>query len=131
MKTLKTLTCLLALSLTGCSVIRNHVIVSTTTVLGLEVAQNATTGLYQARLGYVRAELALVPTNNVDVLTEMRWNSIFTTGGLYQRMAIGKEACEQSIYMFIKDSNGNVNSNLLQTVTALTALKAQRHSTNN
>ena len=113
----------LTLILTGCAALKDHVLVSTSTVLGLEVAQNPTTGLYQARLGYGRAELALVPTNGVDVLTELRWNSIFTTGGLYQRMAIGKTACEQSLYMFIKDSNGNMGTNIIHAITQLETLR--------
>lgn len=95
--------------LAGCAVTKDHVLVTTTTVLGLEAAQNPTTGLYQARLGYVRAEFALVPTNGVDVLTELRWNNIFTSGGLYQRMAVGKNACEASPIMFMRDKDGKLD----------------------
>ena len=119
---------LLAAIFVGCSVARDHVIVSTSTVLGFEAAQSPSSGLYQARLGYTRAEVALVPTNNVDVLTELRWNAIFTTGGLYQRMAVGKNACEASLFMFMKGADGRVDPQALSTAHQILSL---RRSTNN
>ena len=93
----------------GCKALNNHVMVGTATVLGFRVAQNPATQLYQAELGYARSEFALVPTNGPDVLTELEFHSILSTGGLYQRMAVGKDAVKSSMFMFAKDSNGTLN----------------------
>ena len=65
----------LGLLLAGCAT-HNTILVATGTSLGVEIAQNPATGLYQAKLGYNRAELALVPTSPTngytpDVLTEL------------------------------------------------------------
>ena len=108
MKTIATFALLL---LCGCTAVKDHVLVGTSTVLGFEVAQNPATEMYQARLGYARAEIALVPTNNVNVLTEMRFNNLFSFsgGGIYQRMAIGDIAVKQSVFMFAKDSTGTLS----------------------
>lgn len=125
---MKKLIALVLLSLCcGCAAIKDHVVVTTSTVLGFEVAQNPASGLYQARLGYCRAEFALVPTNGVDVLTELRWNAIFTTGGIYQRMAVGKTACESSALMFLRDRDGKLDP---QALTSATQLLQMSRSTN-
>lgn len=118
---------LASMLLIGCAATKDRIVVGTSTVLGFEIAQNPGTGMYQARLGYGRAEIAVTPTNNVDVITEIRWNSLLQTGGLYQRMAIGKTACENSVYMFLKDRNGDVNP---QALTAAHQLYMLRNSTN-
>jgi hypothetical protein len=108
---MKTIFTLFLLALCGCASVKDHVLVGTSTVLGFEVAQNPATEMYQARLGYARAEIALVPTNSVNVLTEMRFNNLFSFsgGGIYQRMAIGDIAVKQSVFMFAKDSTGTLS----------------------
>lgn len=122
-------TLLLALSLAlcaGCSAIKNHYVISgTTTVIGVEIAENPQTQLYHARLGYVRAELAMVPTNKgdtnsvaggakdtADVIMEIRYGGIFSrSGGIYQRLAVGSTAVSQpgAAFMFAKDSTGDMS----------------------
>lgn len=116
MKTLAAV--IVALVLCGCSSTNKNLIVTTGTVLGVEVAENPQTGLYQAKLGYGRAEFALVPTstNGVtpDVIMELRYGGFFSSnGGIYQRLAIGKTACSQvpAAIMFGKDEQGNVSTN--------------------
>jgi hypothetical protein len=112
MKTI-TATFLLALAalLSGCSTSKHMVLASTGTVIGLEIAQNPSTQMYQAKLGYDRAELALIPSNRAsggtndvttgggasdvaDVVMELHYNNIFSmsTSGIYQRLAVGKNA---------------------------------------
>jgi hypothetical protein len=115
MKTL--LIAAVALTLCGCAVLKDRVIVGTSTVLGFEVAQNPATEMYQARLGYGRMEMAIVPTNNVEVLTEMRFNNVFGSGGVYQRMAVGGIAVRQSMFMFARDSSGALTPQAAEVIT--------------
>jgi hypothetical protein len=114
----------------GCKAPTSSTIVFTTTVLGFEVAQNPVSQMYQARLGYVRAEAAYTPSTNSDLITEMRWNSIFTTGGLYQRMAIGKTAVDNSMYMFVKDDNGKIDTNTVTKLISIGEAKIKAANTN-
>lgn len=107
----------MAVSAAGCSVLKDKILVSTSTVLGFEVAQNPASQAYQMRFGYARAELAIVPTNGVEVLTELQFHNITGQGGLYQRMAVGKEAIRQSLLMFSKDSTGTLNPQVAETVS--------------
>ena len=103
--------------LCGCSMTNKNLIVTTGTILGVEIAENPQTGLYQARLGYGRAEFALVPTTTnytPDVIMELRYHGLFSAnGGIYQRLAIGQTACSQApaALMFGKDEKGNVPTN--------------------
>jgi hypothetical protein len=110
---------------TGCA-LRHTVIVSTGTVIGLEVSQNPQSGLYSAKLGYDRGELALVPYTNgyvPDVVTEIHYSSIFslTGSGIYQRMAVGPNAVIQpgAQALFLKDSNGNLGTNALSILKSV------------
>jgi len=103
--------------LCGCSSTNKNLIVTTGTIIGVEIAENPQTGLYQARLGYGRAEFALVPTTTnytPDVIMELRYHGLFSSsGGIYQRLAIGQTACSQApaALMFGKDEKGNVPTN--------------------
>lgn len=126
MKSLLQLVVLLAL--TGCAVTRDHVLVSTGTVLGFEVAQSQTTGLYQTKLGYARSELVIAPTNNIDVISELQWHALFSTGGLSQRIAIGKTACENSFPTFSKGLDGKIDPQVLSTVGQI--LRTKQGTTN-
>lgn len=112
-----TVALLAALALCGCAAFKDRVIVGTSTVLGFEVAQNPATEMYQARLGYGRLEMAVVPTNNVEVLTEMRFNNVFGSGGVYQRMAVGSIAVRQSMFMFARDSSGALTPQAAEVIT--------------
>lgn len=135
----------------GCSdrLLRENVFANTETMLGVQVAQNAKTQMYEARLGFVRHELFLVPTSkrvvygkdgeiaprgsdgSVDAATvrSLTSNDAATTPevlgeimvdgalpgmgnggnlrvGVYQRLAVGKEAVSQpaAIALFARDA---------------------------
>jgi hypothetical protein len=139
--------------LTACgSAMTNHyVIASTGTVIGVEVSQNPANQTPQAKLGYDRAELALVPTARPtctiasdqstvncapgtgdhikdlpDVLMELRYGGIFDLGassGIYQRLAVGSTAVQQrgAALLFARDADGRLEP------AAMDALKIQSH----
>lgn len=117
----------------GCNSYNHQVIAATGTSIGVEVSQNPATQVPQAKLGYQRAELAIVPTNRSaekttttgaagnsmgggatdhgEVIMELRYGGIFDTGkssGIYQRLAVGKVAVSQpgAAFMFAKDNEG-------------------------
>lgn len=110
------------LLLTGCKAVdHNYVITATGTVIGVQIAENPTTQLYEAKLGYARIETALVPTNGPAVLMELRYGGIFSrNGGIYQRLAVGTAAVQQpgAAFMFAKDANGNLSTNVIEAITA-------------
>ena len=64
-KTLPAMTFLIAgmWIVSGCQTSDHFVIASTGTVIGIEVSQNPANQKPQAKLGYNRSELAIVPTN--------------------------------------------------------------------
>lgn len=104
--------------LVGCAALKDKTVVTTATVLGVSVAQNQGTGMYEAKLGYCRAEFVLTDTNNADILMEFKTSKLFTDGGIYQRLAIGKNAVTAgaSTALFLKDKNGTVNENALSVI---------------
>lgn len=108
--------------LMGCGALnRNYVVTGTGTVLGVQIAENPTTQLYEAKFGYARSEVALVPTNGVSVLMELRYNGIFSrNGGIYQRLAVGDSAVRQpgAAFMFAKDAGGNLSTNAIDAISA-------------
>lgn len=120
---MKTLISLLGvLLLCGCGAIKNGYVVSgTSTILGVQIAENPATQLYSAKFGYARSEVALVPTNGPAVIMELRYSGIFSrSGGIYQRLAVGNAAVMQpgATLMFAKDVDGNISSNAVQAITA-------------
>lgn len=119
---MKTYALLAALLLTGCNAINhNYVVSGTGTILGLQIAENPATQLYEAKFGYARAEMALVPTNGPAVIMELRYSGIFSrSGGIYQRLAVGADAVKQpgAAFMFAKDADGNLSSNVVQAISA-------------
>lgn len=103
-----------------------HVISATGTIIGVEIAQNPQSQLYQAKLGYNRAELAVVPANTnthevPNVIMELRYSSIFslTDAGIYQRLAVGTEAVKQpgAAFMFAKGQNGELSEKAAEAVS--------------
>lgn len=110
-----------ALLLTGCHAIdHNYVVTGTGTIIGVQIAENPATQLYEAKLGYARAETALVPTNGPAVIMELRYGGIFSrSGGIYQRLAVGKDAVQQpgAAFMFAKDAEGNLPTNVVEAIT--------------
>lgn len=120
---MKTLISLIGvLLLCGCGAIKNGYVVSgTSTILGVQIAENPATQLYSAKFGYARSEVALVPTNGPAVIMELRYSGIFSrSGGIYQRLAVGNAAVMQpgATLMFAKDVDGNISSNTVQAITA-------------
>lgn len=145
------------LLMTACA--KDHYIVaSTATVIGLELSQNQATQSPQAKLGYNRAELAVVPTNrknckaddtnctpvpsgtngaadSADVLMELRYGgfSFSGSGGVYQRLAIGKDAVVQpgASLMFAKDSKGNITKDAADAVDSAVNTEAFENGISN
>ena len=107
---------------TGCAGLKDHTLVTTGTVLGVQLAENQVTGMYEAKLGYSRVEVAFVPTNNINVLMEFKTSGLFSfssSGGIYQRLAIGNNAVVNSAPLFLKDRNGLINTNVAAVVQSL------------
>lgn len=117
MKIALTLASAALLFTSGCALVHDKVLVGTSTILGFEVAQNPASQMYQIRFGYARAEVALVPTNGVDVLTELQFKNVTGQGGLYQRMAVGSTAVKQSMFMFAKNSDGTLDPKTAEIVS--------------
>jgi len=121
--------------LTGCST-RHAVLVNTGTVLGVQVAENPASGLYEARFGYARTEFAYVPSNRAgttnetnysggakdtaDVLLELRMENIFKGGLVYQRLAVGENAVKQpgAAMLFSKSADGVLDPKVAEAVGA-------------
>ena len=116
----------------------HYVVASTGTVVGVELSQNAASQTPQGKLGYNRAEVAIVPTNRgtctsnssgtqtctastgagatdaADVLMELKYGGIFdfsASSGIYQRLAVGGIAVKQpgASLMFAKGADGELN----------------------
>lgn len=126
----------------GCSATSHLVIAATETTIGVNISENPATQYPQAKLGYNRAELAIVPTNRskgesagstsngaadvADVMMELRYGGIFdmgATSGIYQRLAVGKNAVEQpgASLMFAKDASGDLKPEAGSAVQSLSA----------
>lgn len=117
---------------------RQAVYACTGTSIGVEISQNPATQLYQAKLGYNRAELAIVPSNRSadkesgiigngakdcpDVMMELHYSGIFSTsagGGIYQRLAVGSKAVEQpgAAFLMAKAADGSVSTNTAEAIS--------------
>jgi len=126
---MKQLFLLVALVLTGCQATKDRIIVHTGTAIGLEVAQNPASQMYQAKLGYVRTEFAMLPYTNgqsADVIMELSYGSIFSlqNSSIKQRLAIGKIAVTQpgAFAMFARNADGNLDSNAVAVAKALASI---------
>jgi hypothetical protein len=132
----------------GCNSYNHQVIAATGTSIGVEVSQNPATQVPQAKLGYQRAELAMVPTNRSaekttttgnsmgegakdhgEVIMELRYGGIFDTGkssGIYQRLAVGKVAVTQpgAAFMFAKDDEGALSPHTADALVRVTESSA-------
>jgi hypothetical protein len=132
--------------LAACTATRHMVIASTATSIGVEISQNPANQSPQAKLGYQRAEVALVPTNRSageepgsvgcgaaqlgDVIMEIRYGGIFDTGkssGIYQRLAVGHTAVQQpgASLMFARDAEGAVDPDAAGALRALQSVPAR------
>ena len=103
----------------------HSVIATTQTGLGVSLSENPSTQLYEMRFGFFRNEFTFVPGNTnypgtvPDVLMELRYENILKGGSLYQRLAVGSTAVAQpgATLLFGKDANGNLNTNVVTTIT--------------
>ena len=110
---------------------RHAIYTATGTVIGVELSQNPQTQMYQAKLGYNRGEMAIVPTNRsgdkepgsvaagakdaVPLILELRTAGLFTfsdSGGIYQRLAVGESAVKQpgAAFMFGRGPDGHLSA---------------------
>lgn len=132
---LSTIYCLLLLFL-GCGNNRHAVIAVTGTNIGVEISQNPANQTPQAKLGYQRSEIAIVPSNRsgdvepgsakggaadvADVLMELNYRNIFsfTNAGIYQRLAVGKTAVSQpgAALMFAKNERGEIKPEVAEAI---------------
>jgi len=131
--------CFISSFICGCAG-RQAVIAVSGTVIGLEVSQNPANQSPQAKLGYNRGEIAIVPTNRsateepgtslggardiADVIMEIRYGGIFDTGpssGIYQRLAVGPTAVAQpgASVMFARDANGDMSPQAAEVLKSL------------
>ncbi len=129
-----------ALSLTGCMDVRHEVLAVSETNIGVDISQSPSTQTPHAKLGYQRVEVAIVPTNrsagveagvapggaasNADVLMELRYSGIFSQGansGIYQRLAVGKDAVEQpgATALFIRNASGDMSPEAAAAIASL------------
>lgn len=130
----------------GCTETKHVVIAATETTIGVNLSQSPATSSPQAKLGYNRAEIALVPSNRnmgtdskgslgngapdvPDVMMELRYGGIFDVGsssGIYQRLAVGNTAVKQpgASLMFAKDNAGTVSAESAKALEAVKALPA-------
>lgn len=143
-----------AVILVGCTNTQHQVLAATGTVIGIDISQDPATGAPHAKIGYDRAELAVVPTNRslctkeknsaepkctelqgagakdtTDVLMELRFKSAFTfsgDAGIYQRLAVGANAVGQpgAAFMFAKDASGELKPDTANAVATAITPKA-------
>lgn len=150
MKKICQLTLLITLGgfLAACAPNQNHYIIAASgTVIGVQLGQAPADITPQAKLGYSRGEIAIVPTNrrvcykgpnnqplceagtgdasiSPNVLMELYYKGFFSRGdgsGIYQRLAVGKIAVSQAgaAVLFAKDSSGKVDENAVLAAKAL------------
>ena len=114
--------------LCSCSTPSNRIVVISGTVLGIEIGENPATQMYNVRLGYVRSEVALVPSTNneaPDVLMEAHYGRLFTRdASLKQRLAVGKNAVNQpgAFILFAKNPDGTIDSNAVAIAKSLASI---------
>jgi hypothetical protein len=128
------------LALQGCQTNQRHQVIAVTgTNIGVEISQNPANQSPQAKLGYQRAEFAIVPTNRKiddkdavqgngatdvpDVVMELKYSGIFDFGemsGIYQRLAVGSTAVKQpgASVMFVRNAKGEVTENGAAAIAA-------------
>ncbi len=114
----------------------HYVIAATGTVIGIDVGQNPATQTPEAKIGYHRGELALVPTNrklegtaaegaeeSTDVLMEIYFGTSLQGSGesvIYQRLAVGRAAVGQpgAGVLFAKTPQGELDEEAAKALEA-------------
>ena len=124
---------LVLLAVAGCAAQHPAIIVTTSTGLGVTIAENPATQLYEGKIGFVRNEFGYIPINPTNanqvanVMMELRYNNLFAGGGIYQRLAVGDIAVAQpgASLMFAKDSTGNLSLTNLNSIKPLLMITPQ------
>ncbi|HPM74232.1 MAG TPA: hypothetical protein PLA71_00755 [Saccharofermentans sp.] len=120
------------------------IVTSTISGLGIDASFDPHTQVPHGRIGYIRSEAAIVPTNRKadgdtggsvgggakdapNVLLEMNTGGIFnlfTDSLIYQRLAIGETAVSQpgAVAMFLKNKDGAVDEKAVEAAKALSGL---------
>ncbi len=99
----------------GCKSTKS-VIAVTGTNLGIDISQDPATNTPQFKLGYNRAEVAVVSKEKygddvANVLMELQYRGGTNNQGIYQRLAVGRTAVEQggAAAMFMKGPDGTID----------------------
>ena len=122
-----------ALASSACTSSEHSVIAATGTNIGLEIAQAPANGTPQAKLGYNRAEIALVRPDRyndgtgkddvANVLMELRYSNILSAdkGSIYQRLAVGKTAVSQpgASVLMAKNADGDLDKDALEAAVSV------------
>lgn len=112
--------------------------------IGIRASYSAQTQLPEFWFGYIGQSLVLVPTNReadttsegyrggagdkggakdtTDVLTDFSIRNFFAFWegqGIYERVAVGKNAVEAAKYMMLRDGNGQIDANTIDAVNKL------------
>lgn len=121
------------LAVAGCSSNHKHAVIAhTATILGIQLAENPS---YEVKLGFVRSEFAIVPSNRsskdgdpttgggasdtADMLMELRYGALLSRDAtLYQRLAVGSVAVSQpgAAFMFAKSRDGTLDATAADAV---------------
>jgi len=129
MKVIVYLLAVAAVLTSGCKGLQHNILVVTGTTFGISVAENPSTQLYEAKIGYARSEFAFVPgdTNHPgtvpDVLMEIRMENILKGGLVYQRLAVGSLAVSQpgATMLFAKSADGAVDPQIAAALLKIPA----------
>lgn len=106
----------------GCARNRHAVVIHTGTAIGIQLAENPITQVYEFKAGFARHGVAYIPSNRsntdspssgasdtADVIMELRHGRFLSREApFYLRLAVGKNAVSQpaAASMFAKDSEG-------------------------
>lgn len=137
--------CLLFVVYTGCKS-QTCVVTATATGIGLRASYDQKTQMPLGELGYIHTAVAIVPTDrqadgetikesataasSTDVINEISFNNFFSfwnENGIYERIAVGKNAVSQpgAVALFAKNNGGNMDANSVKALEAIYQIKPQ------
>jgi hypothetical protein len=132
---------LISTLLVACAGQSHTVIAASATMIGIEVGQNPANQSPTAKVGYNRAELAIVPTNRAtgddpgdflngatdvaDVIMELKYKGLFggDDSGIYQRLAVGPNAVKTmgAAFMFAREPGNELDAGQAAAISAAMA----------
>jgi hypothetical protein len=119
------------------------IVTATATGIGLRASYDPKTQMPLGELGYIHTAVAIVPTdrqadgeavkesatsaNSADVINEISFNNFFSfwnENGIYERIAVGKNAVNQpgAVALFAKNNSGNIDENTLKALNSIKAI---------